>query len=306
MHTCNTALSIPDLLTLARAARPLPGPAQLVQDPGSQAQALIDLTEAVRNVFSSPGLLISGFSMPQAPHAAYDNAAVNSEGQLNLDLGAIKEVYDSILMVLSPEVVHALQRTVTALLLHICQQEEATASHSRVSALGQAQWLKVCKYSRVVCSCTSIRCLHVSGFPSNCSLHNRKCCRPTVVAIGSETGDVCPDDVCPADAKLHICERNQMHTSTPRTEPLAGWRQWNLDDALQMFTGHSEQRLTGRMYPDTKQRACHLSRFSGFHHAPHSMRWSTVCKRPKLLLFSSRNSTSGAVAFYSPGEVCRC
>ena len=144
LHACNTALCIPDLLTLAKAAKPLSGPDRLLQDPGSQAQALIDLSEAVRNVFSNPGLLISGFSIPQATRAAYDYAATSTEGQLNLDLDAIKDVYDSILMVLNPDVVDALQSTITALLQRIRQQEELTASHSRPSALRQAEWLKVC------------------------------------------------------------------------------------------------------------------------------------------------------------------
>lgn len=147
LHTCNTALSIPDLLALAKAARPLSGSAPSMQEPGSQAQALIDLSEAVSNVFSSPGLLLSGFSMPQAPRAAYDNTAVRSEGQLNLDLGAIKDVYDSILLVLNPDVVLALQTTIATLLKRIYEQEEMAASQGRVSALQQAQWLKVCSDS---------------------------------------------------------------------------------------------------------------------------------------------------------------
>lgn len=143
MHTCNTRLVIPDLLTLAKAARPLSGPSRLVQDPGSQAQSLINLSEAVRNVFSSPGLLIAGFSVPPPPRAAYDDVVVRSDSLLNLDLAGVKEVYDSILLVLNPDVVLALQSTIATMLQQIYQQEELAAAQGKASAISQAQWLKV-------------------------------------------------------------------------------------------------------------------------------------------------------------------
>jgi hypothetical protein len=177
LHTCNTALTIPDLLTLAKDASPLPGSARLEQDAVSQVQALKALTEAIGNVFSSPGLLIAGFSLPQPPPDASDSTSSGAEGQLNLDLAAIKEVYESILTVLNPDVVLALQGTIASLLQRIYQHEEVAAAQGRVSALSQAQWLKVCASTSVHCS-DHAACLRL--IPQRSQQHIR-CVQPTHV-----------------------------------------------------------------------------------------------------------------------------
>lgn len=142
LHACNTAIAIPDLLALAKAARPLSGDAVALQDHSARSRCVQALTSAIRNVFSSPGLLVSGFSIPPAPRAAYD-AGLPTESQHNLDLDAIKEVYESILLVLETDVVLALQSTIATLLQRIFQKEDLSAAQGTVSALSQARWLKV-------------------------------------------------------------------------------------------------------------------------------------------------------------------
>lgn len=135
MHATNSPIEIPDLLTLARACRAR-GVAAM-QEAATKERALAALVKAIHNVFSSPGLLLAGFCLPQR------SGEGGGEGQHRLDVEAIREVFEGMLLALDSDVVLALQTAIFKMLQNIYQREEVAASHGCTSALSQAQWLKV-------------------------------------------------------------------------------------------------------------------------------------------------------------------
>ena len=131
--TCSSPIAIPDPLALAKAARP---DAAEPAERGARIRALIG---AVQAIFGCPGLLLAGFAVPRragAPEPSPDP----SHG---LDIEAVAEVFETILLVLESDVVLALRETIVGLL----DKLEAAAAASRHSdaavALWQAQWVKV-------------------------------------------------------------------------------------------------------------------------------------------------------------------
>ena len=140
VQTCNTPLTIPDLMSLAQDARRDSAPSD------ERAVRVRALVEAVQNIFCNPGVLIAGFSLPPARRASQaldsDDAPAIPPPH-GLDTDAIAAVFEAILKVLDSDVVLALRSTVTELLQKIEAREEAAHRAGTVSLLAQAQWLKV-------------------------------------------------------------------------------------------------------------------------------------------------------------------
>jgi hypothetical protein len=111
-------------------------------------RALID---AIQAVFSCPGVLIAGFSLPPERRASQEpDAPPDTYGDKRtkpashgLDTEAISSVFEAILLVLDSDVVLALRKTLTDLLHSIEAREAAAEQHDTRSALAQAQWLKL-------------------------------------------------------------------------------------------------------------------------------------------------------------------
>jgi hypothetical protein len=157
-QTCNTQLTIPDLLALAKVthsdAEQLPARAARVRE----------LIEAIHKVFSSPGLLIAGFSLP-LEHA---RAGMEDPNRLDpgsavphgLDIDAITTLFEAVLLVLESDVVLGLRKAITSLLQRIELREEAHQRNGTATALLQAQWLKVCStdIDSLLCS-DALQCL---------------------------------------------------------------------------------------------------------------------------------------------------
>lgn len=139
--TCNSPLPIPDLLTLAREAK---GQSQT----GAAGRAHIaKLVDGIRAVFSSPGVLIAGFSLPPRPRPSQE---LDSSGQLRdappshmLDTDAIIGVFEAIMRTLESDIVLALRATIIALLQSIEERELQARDTNLRSVKAQMQWLKV-------------------------------------------------------------------------------------------------------------------------------------------------------------------
>lgn len=142
LRVVNSPIEIPDLLALARACRPRTGAASAMHEPHARDAALQVLVKAIHNVFSSPGLLLAGFCLPQRGTEG-GSGDWGGESRHRLDVAAIKDVFESVLLALDSDVVLALQNTIFKMLQNIYQREEVAASHGCTSALSQAQWLKV-------------------------------------------------------------------------------------------------------------------------------------------------------------------
>jgi Regulator of chromosome condensation (RCC1) repeat len=157
-QTCNTPLALPDLLSLARAAQ------QNAQQPGDDTAARVRaLIEALQCIFSCPGVLIAGFSLPPQRRESVELDAPaplkrrRAPAPHQLDTDAISTVFEAILLALDIDVVVALRSTITSLLQDIELREVAAERDGAGSALAQAQWLKVL--------CRSIFCM------LSCALH---------------------------------------------------------------------------------------------------------------------------------------
>lgn len=146
----NTPISIPDLLALARACQPCVGAVAAMATPGAREAALGELIKAIHNVFSSPGLLLAGFCLPARPGEWPGDGG--GERQHRLDIEAVREVFEGMLLALDSDVVVALQAAIFRMLQNIVQREEVAAAQGCTSALSQAQWLKV----RAVQGCRAV------------------------------------------------------------------------------------------------------------------------------------------------------
>jgi hypothetical protein len=131
--TCSSPVPISDPLALARAAWP---DASEAEDRQKNIRCLI---QAIRGIFGCPGLLLTGFSLP-APPAMEGGADLKAH---NLDINAVSEVFEAILLVLESDVVVALRESIIQLLNHIEEKELADLAGGTASALSQAQWVKV-------------------------------------------------------------------------------------------------------------------------------------------------------------------
>lgn len=145
MQTSNTPLAIPDLMALAKAIRTA----------GDRAAALRTLVIAIQNVFSSPGLLIAGFSLPPVRQQPARGGA-GGPGSHGLDIDAIARVYETVLLLLEPDVVLALRGAITGMLNDIVVAEERLHQRGASLAVLQAQWLKVrSRHAVLVTDCDS-------------------------------------------------------------------------------------------------------------------------------------------------------
>eukprot|EP00892_Ulva_mutabilis_P004771 jgi/Ulvmu1/2666/UM014_0122.1 len=142
LQAVNSPIKIPDLLALASSCRPCSGAAAAMQDSHAQEAARQELIQAIHNVFSSPGLLLAGFCLPQRT-GDVGPGDWGGESRHRLDIAAVKDVFECMLLVLDSDVVLALQSAIFIMLQNIYQREEVAASHGCTSALSQAQWLKV-------------------------------------------------------------------------------------------------------------------------------------------------------------------
>lgn len=143
-QTCNTQLNIPDLLALAKATHSVGAPLP------ARATRVRELIEAIHNVFSSPGLLIAGFSLPQErvltdgmEQPSRLDPSSGSPVQHGLDIDAITALFEAVLLVLESDVVLGLRTAITSLLRRIELKEEAHQRKGTAAARLQAQWLKV-------------------------------------------------------------------------------------------------------------------------------------------------------------------
>ena len=141
VSTCNTLLAIPDLLALAKSAK---GQSQNGADGRAHVARLI---EGIRAVFSSPGVLVAGFSLPPQPRRSQE---LDSSGRLRdpppahmLDTEAIIGVFEAIMKTLDSDVVLALRATIIALLQGTEERELQAQRQKTSDAKAQMQWLKV-------------------------------------------------------------------------------------------------------------------------------------------------------------------
>lgn len=142
LRCVNTPIKIPDLLALASVCAPRTGAPDTMQEAAAREAALEELVQAIHNVFSSPGLLLAGFCLPRST-AEVGPQDWTGESRHRLDIAAIKDVFECVLLALDADVVLALQAAIFKMLQNIYQREEVAASHGCTSALSQAQWLKV-------------------------------------------------------------------------------------------------------------------------------------------------------------------
>jgi hypothetical protein len=216
LHTCSTLAGIPDILALAKAARPGGSAAVAAADAREHSRTVQTLITAIQNVFSSPGLLVSGFSLPPAPRADPDGAP-SEEAAHNLDLDAIKDVFEAILLVLESEVVLALQSTIATLLQRIFQREEISSARGSVSTLSQAQWLKV--WLRV-CLCAGLLLTHTKLYlPRLCAglpdIPTRSCCTPQRHRLTASSALV------PVNSSVAPCRSSSMPQHAEQLGPVA-------------------------------------------------------------------------------------
>jgi hypothetical protein len=130
-------MPISDPLALAKAARPDSSDAE------ERQKRIRSLIQAIRGIFGSPGLLLAGFSVPAPP-------ALDGSGDLTahrLDIDAISEVFEAMLLVLESDVVVVLRETIIGLLNLIEEKELADFAEGSASAMSQAQWVKVCAFA---------------------------------------------------------------------------------------------------------------------------------------------------------------
>eukprot|EP00873_Tetraselmis_striata_P041803 jgi/Tetstr1/462067/TSEL_007137.t1 len=118
---------LPNLLDLADAATTRDN----VEAP---AHAVSAMTQAVEAVFTSPGIMIAGFTHPPTADASHQAGAADLPH--GLDLPAIKQVYTSILHTYNSEVVVTLANSCCAL-LDGCERAASTPNIAP-----QAEWLK--------------------------------------------------------------------------------------------------------------------------------------------------------------------
>eukprot|EP00873_Tetraselmis_striata_P043108 jgi/Tetstr1/463372/TSEL_008294.t1 len=118
---------LPNLLDLADAATTRDN----VEAP---VHAVSAMTQAVEAVFTSPGIMIAGFTHPPTADASHQAGAADLPH--GLDLPAIKQVYTSILHTYNSEVVVTLANSCCAL-LDGCERAASTPNIAP-----QAEWLK--------------------------------------------------------------------------------------------------------------------------------------------------------------------